>query len=250
MNLLSASWPLGLDRRNWPLHLAGFVLVIVALGFLDHSISVWAHGQSPEVLQVFAWITQWGEGGWTLYPSLGLVVVSAVLMRFARQRYVRLALLEQVQLFGFIFVGIGLPSLTSNILKRLIGRSRPELFDSVGTLGFHPLQNGFVYQSFPSGHTTTAFATAAVVGFLAPRWYFPALIYALAVLASRVVLGVHYPTDVTAGAAVGTIGAWLVRNYFAQRRWVFEYRPDGRVERRRFAATARLLRRRQPRAAM
>ena len=59
--------------------------------------------------------------------------------------------------------------------------------------------------SFPSGHTMNAFAVAAVLGLC-----FPILAPVLAVLAasigaSRVVLGLHYPSDVGVGAALGTL---------------------------------------------
>jgi membrane-associated phospholipid phosphatase len=63
--------------------------------------------------------------------------------------------------------------------------------------------------SFPSGHTCLAFATAATLAIMIPRWR-PAF-YALAsvVAVERVVENAHYVTDVLAGAAVGTIAAHL-----------------------------------------
>ena len=47
--------------------------------------------------------------------------------------------------------------------------------------GFTPNWCDWTYQSFPSGHATTAFALAAVVGFLSPRWFYPALALAAAI---------------------------------------------------------------------
>ena len=81
-------------------------------------------------------------------------------------------------------------------------------------------------------------------GFLAPRWFWLALAVAVLVAISRVIVGAHYPTDVLGGAIVGTIGAYVVRNVFASWRALFEYRPDGTVGLRSFAAVSRLVRRR------
>jgi membrane-associated phospholipid phosphatase len=246
---LSKAWPFGLSRRNWPVFAASFVLALIVLGLFDHPLSALARAQSRETLAVFNEITRWGQADWILYPSAVLLAVSVLVAVIVRKRVAKLALIEMIELYGMIFVGVGLPSLISNLLKRLIGRSRPELYDNVGTLGFHPLFNGYVNQSFPSGHTTTAFAAAMVLGFIAPRWFGLGLIYAVAVAASRLVLGAHYPTDVLGGAVLGTLGAYSVRGYFATRGWGFRRLPDGRIVQRPVAATRRLVRGPQRKAA-
>lgn len=67
--------------------------------------------------------------------------------------------------------------------------------------------------SFPSGHTSQAFATATALYLEYPKWYVavPAFGWASAVGYSRMYLGVHYPTDVLAGALVGSGSALLNR---------------------------------------
>lgn len=73
--------------------------------------------------------------------------------------------------------------------------------------------------SFPSGHTSDAFSTATSLSIAFPKWYViaPSYIYASAVGYSRMDLGVHYPSDVLAGAIVGAGSAYLC--YKAQK-WI------------------------------
>lgn len=232
---LSKPWPLGLTRRNLLSFAFGFAVVVAALYWLDRPLSVWGQGQPEAVRAVFHWITRWGESDWILIPSFVALVLAWLGSMVTRDR-LQLALREVAFAATFIFIGVGAPSLASSLLKRIIGRGRPETWDVETPLAFRWNWDAYDFQSFPSGHATTAFSTAMVIAFLWPRAFWPALLGAALIAVSRIVEGAHYATDITGGAVLGTLGAYAVRSFFATRGWAFEVAADGRITRKPFAA--------------
>jgi undecaprenyl-diphosphatase len=98
-----------------------------------------------------------------------------------------------------VAVAIIVAESVSAALKQWIGRDRPPLSNPDP----EPLVDLPATHSFPSGHATVSFACATVLALAVPRLRVP--LYALATLISlsRVYVGVHYPLDVLAGAALG-----------------------------------------------
>ena len=100
-----------------------------------------------------------------------------------------------------------LGDLTAFGLRELIGRPRP----SMRYASPHTLVRAPTDPSFPSGHTTIAFACAAVLAYFRPRLAPLLFLLAAAIALSRIYVGVHYPLDVVGGAALGlAIGAGVV----------------------------------------
>lgn len=241
---LSNPWPFGLSRRNALLYVLGFAVLIAALYWLDRPLSVWGQGLPDGAQAFFHWVTEWGESDWILIPTFIAWLLAWLLSLITRDN-IRLAAREFAALAGFIFLGVGLPSLAATLLKRIVGRGRPEVWAADAPLSFQSLNwSAWDYQSFPSGHATTAFSLAAVVAFIWPKAFWPAMVFAAAVAISRIVVGAHYPTDITAGAVLGVLGAYAVRSLFVARGWVFTAGGDGRMERRPLTALRGLVVRR------
>ena len=106
----------------------------------------------------------------------------------------------------FIESSVVISAILTTVLKYAVNRPRPFVtypdIEKVGKGGS---------PSFPSGHTSEAFAFATSVSLSYPRWYViaPSFAWAGAVGYSRLDLGVHYPSDVIAGAILGAGCAWV-----------------------------------------
>jgi undecaprenyl-diphosphatase len=87
------------------------------------------------------------------------------------------------------------------ILKKLTGRKRPCLIDPHHWAQILPPDQ----YSFPSGHTITAFAIATALGLFYPSLFSVLLPCAVLIGISRIVLGMHFLSDVVAGALIGSL---------------------------------------------
>ena len=111
---------------------------------------------------------------------------------------------KSIEVFGAMVTEV----IVSEAMKKIFDRQRPaEKYPGI-IFPYKDLHG----QSFPSGHTSLAFAAAASLSIQCKKWYVtvPAYLWAGSVCYSRIYLGVHYPSDVLAGAAVGIGSAYLV----------------------------------------
>lgn len=108
--------------------------------------------------------------------------------------------------------------ITNVALKNIVARIRPyEVVE--GLMRIIERQHDF---SFPSGHTCASFAAAfALYKTLPRRWGIACLVLAALISLSRLYVGVHYPSDVLGGAAVGIFAGWAgaaLAEYISEKR--------------------------------
>ncbi|WP_216326148.1 phosphatase PAP2 family protein [Deinococcus aestuarii] len=200
-----------LARRAQPATLLrlflGVLLPLIVLGLIGEDVlerqrfafetpaMLWLHGHVGGALTAFSVFMNYFGGP----VVMGAVIVLLPLaLWFTRHRPQAL----------FALLALGGAAGVQAIMKRLFQRPRPELWPRLVT------ETG---ASFPSGHSTVAAALAVLVVILLwhTRLRWPALVlgvtyYALMAL-SRVVLGVHYPTDVLAGGLTSLV--WVLGTY-------------------------------------
>ena len=220
------------SRRD--LAVAACCLVAIALASLlfDRAFVLAARGLDVRWYLVFDHLTAFGKSGQMFLWSAVICLAAAVASQLAARRRDRAAMGLLAGMAAYLFAVLAVSGVMTQVIKQF-GRGRPRLMDDGGVWQFKPFAFEAVWWSFPSGHTTTAFAFATAVGLLFRGWLAPLLVAAALVGASRVVLGSHFPSDIVAGACIGAGAAILLRRAFARRRIVFAVREREIVRRGR-----------------
>jgi membrane-associated phospholipid phosphatase len=203
------------------------LVVVASMFFVDERAYTLALRLPEGVVDAFFAITDFGRSGWILVPTGALLAVIALVASPVLDQMTRGVLAMIATRVGFVFLAVGIPGLFVSIIKRFIGRVRPS---PAGPFAYEPFHWRPDFASLPSGHTTTAFATLVAVGMLFPRARPMLWSFALLIAVSRIAVSAHFVSDVIAGAAVGALGAWCVRDWFALRRLGFVVTRDGAVK--------------------
>jgi undecaprenyl-diphosphatase len=162
----------------------------------DHSVMRRANNwEAPRWVRLFVIGSTRGGDGWLWY-AMGL----AILFFGGESRF---------QALGAAGVSSALSVLLFGWLKRLTGRRRPCQIEPHCWATLLPPDQF----SFPSGHTMTAFAVAIPLALFYPTLAIGLFFCALSIAMSRILLGMHFLSDVLAGAVIGTGLGYL--GYFA-----------------------------------
>lgn len=215
---------------TWLLIATAFFGVQAALIlYVDRPLSQWLRTVDAEhtaFVNVFRFVTDLGLGLWYLWPSglLALGCFAVIGVQRVRQSKLTPELLNRINRLGFsasyFFLCVALSGLLTNLMKRLVGRSRPKLLDQQDIYAIQPWTFKSDWASWPSGHTTTSVAVALALATFFPRWRIPLLVLAVLIGLSRVIVNAHYLSDILAGAAVASLTVMVVTYQFTKQSWL------------------------------
>jgi undecaprenyl-diphosphatase len=146
--------------------------------------------------------------GWLDWLFIGLSRIGTLGLVWVAIALVLALLWRRPSVFLAVVVADALADGLAELGKAIIQRHRP--FE-------HELGPPMSSWSFPSGHSATSFACATVLSAFAPRWRVPFFLLATLIALSRLYNGVHYPTDVVAGAVLGVLTALLLLGVIRRR---------------------------------
>jgi len=131
--------------------------------------------------------------------------VATLAIVFLAARGSRLAAWRRAAVAAVLSAGLALA--VAKVISELVDRARPFVADPGGV---HLFSGHAADPGFPSDHATAAFAIAVAILLRKRSWGYVALLAAAVLSIGRVALGVHYPSDVLAGAAVGSAAALVL----------------------------------------
>jgi len=202
-------------RAIWALGIVAWLAVLAAATIVDRSVAEWVKARAADTVHS-PWHVCFDKRGHLMtivrlpgYFYFTLVVAGILLILHNRHGGAAALLLLSGMLGG----------LTYCVVKWLVGRHRP--VNGIDPWHFTPLAGGLMglfksppNLSFPSGHATLSFATAAALAILIPRWRWAFFLAASLVATERVLENAHYLSDVVAGAGLGVISPRLIEMWF------------------------------------
>jgi membrane-associated phospholipid phosphatase len=214
-----------LRQAAWLTASSAVLVIVLMVGFDATEIALMPPRSTPG-LHPLRILTDFGKDEYVIGTLVAILLVTAVALPMVRTE-VRVALLRFEAHVAYLCLAVSFPVLVTQLLKWVIGRGRPFVGGKANPFNFEPFNGTETYFSLPSSHAVAAAALAFGVAAIWPRARWFAVIYAVIIAATRLVLLAHHPSDVVAGAVVGVLGAMAVRHWFAVRRAGFVISGDG-----------------------
>lgn len=227
--------PSAFDRHMFTLSLI-VVAVALCVSPWDAQASRLATASTNEFVRFLAAYTDIGKS--TGYLVAAFVVMTWFSLRDWRQHDIsakaKFALWYSQA--AFAFAAIAGSGILVNILKFFFARARPRFLDELGAYDFFGRMGvGYDFSSFPSGHSTTMGALAAILALWYPKLRMVSIPICFVGAASRVPAGAHFPSDVVAGFGLGFLFSVYLARLLARRHSVFRWHQRGFFPRLQFS---------------
>lgn len=194
-------------KRALLLSFSVVALCIVSYRFFDQPAARFCSTIDGEITYISELITRLGLST----PYLVAALAGFIYFKFIKKNEIA------ANAAVFLFLAVALAGTANDLIKILVGRSRPGLLLDKDIYGFQPFTNQYYYASFPSGHANTIGALCYGLYRVSGRFEWALLTIALAVMASRVILGAHFPSDVLFGAYLGVVVTELIAAAFEKK---------------------------------
>lgn len=195
---------------------ATIIAVAISIGLIDRPLALFFHARDPDLRALFdltgrlgltyGYLTAFGLAFAALHWGGGL----------ARLRPLAGRMRAYSAIPAFLFLAITASGIVVDLLKFILGRTRPKLLFASGVDDFAWLSLRSDHWSFPSGHSATIVALATALWFIWPRHLLFYMLAATIVAFSRVVVGAHYASDVLAGGLVAVLTTCGAASLFAR----------------------------------
>lgn len=184
------------------------ILMTVCYHWIDLPVAQFFHQHQDSIIrQVAGMITDLGKG---IYVISFLLIMS-LLCRISQKTS------HYSKLFFYLLLAVVCAGLLCNGLKIIFSRARPVEFFNHAIYGFQFFKTKASFWSFPSGHTTVIAAFCVGLSLLIPRVTVLALLFAVTIAITRLIVTAHYVSDVIAGFYLGSLLAATVLVFISQR---------------------------------
>lgn len=189
------------------------ILVVMFYHWWDISIERWFLAQPHSAIYTFSSLLGlvFASGNW-LFTAVICLMIGLLLFFIGKKHAARPWLF-----FAMAYI---LTFVLRTVFKFILARYRPELYFSHGLYGFHFFSLKHDWTSMPSGHAASAFGGfLALAAIIHKRWVtYLFLLLATIVALSRLVIVVHYPSDIIFGAYLGILAVYWTHSLYPIRK--------------------------------
>ena len=197
-------------------------LLIGAFFFLlfDYSVASFFDSINYQTKSLFGTLTHFGDSLYFFVPT----ILIWSLIKIIKSKNQIMETISDISLF--IFLNILLSGIVTQILKHIIGRPRPVLYNGFELKSLDIIQFDSKWHSFPSGHTATIFAFIFCMIFLFPKIKNALITIAIIIASTRVIVGAHFISDIFGGTLVAYLSTIFISKKLADKNKLFTTEND------------------------